>query len=217
MVRVCASQTAPLQQPPGHDAAVHTHVPPMHAWPCVHILPPPQEHVPAVHPSADGAPHAWQASPPVPHEPVPDFWQLPSLAQHPLGHEAALQTHLPPMHCWPEPHGSDELPHSHAPLAQLSATKVLHAVHASPEMPQALVERALHVGPEQQPPVHVCEQPVQAPTEQLSPPGQLWHWLPPLPQAPSVLPGWQTLPAQHPVGQVVPSQTQPPLRQRWPS
>jgi hypothetical protein len=98
----------------------------------------------------------------------------------------------------------------------LSAVTVLHTTHASPPNPHALVERALQVGPEQQPVVHVDAHPVHTPDEQLSPPGQLSHALPPLPHAPPVLPGWQALPEQQPVGHDVPSHTHEPLRQRCP-
>jgi hypothetical protein len=98
----------------------------------------------------------------------------------------------------------------------LSVVKELQATQASPPDPHAPVERALQVGPEQQPDVHVDAHPVQTPFEQLSPPGQVPHSLPPLPQAPPVLPGWQRLAEQQPVGHDVPSQTQTLLRQRWP-
>ena len=48
------------------------------------------------------------------------------------------------------------------------------------------------------------------------PPAQVWQASPPAPQAASVLPAWQVLPAQQPLGQLVPSQTQAPPRQRCP-
>jgi hypothetical protein len=218
VVRDSASQTAPLQQPAGHELEVHSHMPPAHTWPWAHIFPPPQVQVPLVHPSAEGVPHDWQATPPTPHGVGDaDTRQLPVASQHPVGHEVALHSHLPPRHCWPGLHGVPEPPHSQLPKVQLSATRVLHARQASPPTPHALVERALHVEPEQQPCVQVCVHPVHAPDAQLSPFGHVWHWLPPLPQAPSVLPVWQRPLAQHPVGQVVPSQTQAPLRQRWPA
>jgi hypothetical protein len=98
----------------------------------------------------------------------------------------------------------------------LSVAKVSHTEHFSPPYPHAVIERALHVFPEQQPVVHVMGHPLQTPAVQLSPPGQLSHALPPLPQAPTVFPGWQSLPEQQPVAHEVPSHTQEPLRQRWP-
>jgi hypothetical protein len=48
------------------------------------------------------------------------------------------------------------------------------------------------------------------------PPAQVWQASPPAPQAASVSPGWQVLPAQQPPGQLVPSQTQAPPTQRCP-
>ena len=81
-------------------------------------------------------------------------------------------------------------PHWQLPVPlQLSAVDALHVTQASPPKPQAPIERALQVGPEQQPVVQVEAQPVQTPLLQLSPPGQLSHVLPPLPHAPPVLPG----------------------------
>jgi hypothetical protein len=113
------------------------------------------------------------------------------------------------------PHGGPE-PHWQSPTVQLSAVSMLHVTHAEPRAPQALVERALQVGPEQQPVTHVDVHPVHAPFAQLSPLGHIAHELPPLPQAPSVLPPSQAPFAQQPVGQEVPSQVHVPLRQCWP-
>jgi hypothetical protein len=99
-------------------------------------------------------------------------------------------------------------------LLQLLAVKVLHTMHTEPPNPHESMDRWLHVDPEQQPVVHVVAQPVHAPDAQLWPFGQLVQALPPEPQAPSVLPAWHVVPAQHPVGHETPSQTQAPLRQR---
>ncbi len=38
------SQTLPLQHPLGHDAELHTHLPPTHACPAPHAAPDPQLH-----------------------------------------------------------------------------------------------------------------------------------------------------------------------------
>lgn len=216
LVSVCASHTPLRQQPSGQDVALQTHVPPTHAWPCAHSLLPPQVQAPAVHASERVASHAKHAAPAVPQVASTALVHVVPLSQHPVGHEAALHTQVPPTHCCPVLQGDPE-PHQHSPmLLQLSARKVLHAVHAAPSMPHALIERALHVGPEQQPVAHVAAHPVHAPPAQPSPFGQLSHALPPLPHAPSVLPAWHSLLAQHPVGQETPSHTQAPLRQRWP-
>jgi hypothetical protein len=217
LVRVCASQTPLWQQPPGHEVALQVHAPPTHAWPCAHSAPPPHEQEPVVQPSERSVSQAWHAAPPVPQVDSVAARQVTPFWQQPVAHDAALHTHLPATHCWPCTHGLP-VPHAHSPIAlQLSAATVLHATQASPPKPHALVERALHVGPEQQPVAHVAAHPVQTPFMQLSPPGQLAHALPPLPQAPPVLPGWHVLPEQHPVAHDVPSHTQEPLRQRWPT
>ena len=48
------------------------------------------------------------------------------------------------------------------------------------------------------------------------PPAQVWQASPPAPQAASVSPAWHRPPAQQPWGQLMPSQTQAPPRQRCP-
>ena len=76
----------------------------------------------------------------------------------------------------------------------------------------------MQVGPEQHPVAHVAAHPVHAPpAEQLSPVGQLSHMLPPLPQAPAVLPGWHWLPEQQPVPHDTPSHWHWPLRHLCPT
>jgi hypothetical protein len=53
LVSVCVSHTAPLQQPSGHELALHRQVPPTHTWPCAHWLPVlPQVQLPLLHVSA---------------------------------------------------------------------------------------------------------------------------------------------------------------------
>jgi hypothetical protein len=42
----------------------------------------------------------------------------------------------------------------------------------------------------------------------------IWQAAPPVPHAPTSVPGWQAPAAQQPVGHEVPSQTQPPPVQR---
>jgi hypothetical protein len=102
------------------------------------------------------------------------------------------------------------VPHLHAPLVHESARNGLHAVHAAPPVPQVEIDGVLHVEPEQQPVGHVVEQPVQTPALQLLPPPHAAHAAPPEPHATSLLPGSQMLPAQHPLGQLVPLHTQAP-------
>ncbi len=163
--------------------------------------------------SAVAGSQAMQAPPFAPQAPKPgDVQAWPE--QQPLVHDVWLHTQEPLTHCCPLPHAAFT-PHWHAPmLLQLLAVKVLHTTHAEPPNPHESMDRWLHVGPEQQPVVHVAAQPVHAPDAQLSPFGQLAQALPPEPQAPSVLPAWHAVPAQQPVGHETPSQTQVPLRQR---
>jgi hypothetical protein len=106
VVRVWVSQTPLLQQPPGHEVALHTHVPLTHAWPCAHSFPLPHEQEPPAHPLERKLSHVWQALPPAPHVVIEAVSQVVPFVQHPVGHEAALHTHAPAMHCWPAPHGS---------------------------------------------------------------------------------------------------------------
>ena len=103
-------------------------------------------------------------------------------------------------HCWP---------------SQTSAFAE-QFMHASAYSPQAeLLSPVSHVAPLQQPlhapqscgQLHLVSLPlhwpspqsaVQKPFEQTSPPEQLAHWAPFLPQAESAVPGLQSLPTQHP-------------------
>ena len=82
----------PLQHPPGHEAALHTHWPlALHAWP---IAQPAQAAPPVPHEEADSDEYASQG-------PV-----VPPL-QHPFGHVFASQVQVPVVV-------------SHRPLAQLA-------------------------------------------------------------------------------------------------
>jgi hypothetical protein len=72
----------PEQQPVAHDVALHTHLPPTHAWPVAQAGLEPQVHAPLVHESACWGLHA---TPPVPHALVDGVVQVPAW-QHPLGH-----------------------------------------------------------------------------------------------------------------------------------
>lgn len=216
-VTVWASQTPLRQHPPGHEPASQTHAPAWQTWPGAHSLPPPQVQVPPVHASARVVSHAAHATPAAPQPEMEGAAHVVPFTQQPPGQDAALHTQAPPRHCWPAPH-TGPMPHWQVPMAlQRSAPAGLHATQASPPKPHAPAERELHVGPEQHPVAHVAAHPVHVPAEQLSPPGQLSHMLPPLPQAPLVLPGWHALPEQQPVAHEVPSQTHAPLRQRCPT
>jgi hypothetical protein len=99
----------------------------------------------------------------------------------------------------------------------LSALVVSHAMHASPPTPQAASERALQVGPEQHPLVHVVAHPLHTPLVHVSTPGQAWHSAPPLPHSPGTSPERQSVPAQQPMGHERPSQTHFAFRQCCPA
>ena len=206
----------PAQHPVGHDEALHTQAPPTQACPAVHAGPDPQVHAPPWQPSALLASQAVQTAPADPHVASDGVVTHDVPLQQPPGHEVAVQTQVPPEQTCPEAQGAPG-PHEQSPIAeQLSALVTSQATHPSPPNPHAPSERALHVGPEQHPVAHVAAHPLHVPEVQLSPPGQLWHAVPPLPQAPMLLPGSQSAPAQHPVGQDTPSQTHVPFRQRCP-
>jgi hypothetical protein len=59
--------------------------------------------------------------------------------QQPLEHEVAVHWQLPPTHTWPVLQAGP-LPQVHLPPVQLSASVVLHVVHALPPVPQLAAE-----------------------------------------------------------------------------
>jgi len=205
----------PEQHPLAHDVASQTQAPPEQTWPALHAAPVPQAHAPEAEQRSDFVvSHAWHATPSVPQLGKDGTLHAPP-EQQPVGHDVELQTHTPAEHSRPAPHAAPA-PHLQAPAVQLSAVAELHATHAAPAEPHAPSEGVLHVSPEQQPPGHVLEHPLHAPLLHVSPPEQLWHAEPPLPQAPELVPASHTAPLQQPVGHDVPSQTQVPPRHRWP-
>lgn len=161
--------------------------------------------------------------------------------QHPEGQDVESQTHAPAEQRWPEPHALFE-PHLQVPSpAQTFVFARSHATHVVPAFPQVVVERAVQVVPTQhpvgqetasQPPpmqlpdLHVCAAPHAGFTphrhspalEQLSAlsAAQAVQAPPLMPQAVRLGVATQALPAeQHPVEQLVESQTQPvPATQR---
>ena len=149
---------------------MHVQVPPLHTCP---------------------VPHVTQATPPVPHVPLPEVWHFPELSQQPDGHDVASQTHLPcVLQSWFAPHTAHTPPPTpqadvdgvvlHTPLAQhplhdappqlqappLQAWPAAHIPHALPEDPHALVvwlAVRTQVVPSQQPPGHEDGVQVHAP------------------------------------------------------
>ena len=83
----------PVQHPLGHDAELHTHAPFKHVcptaqgWPCPQLQAPADEQL-----SASLAVQATHAAPSVPQVANPEVVHVLPL-QHPLGHDAELQTH----------------------------------------------------------------------------------------------------------------------------
>jgi hypothetical protein len=210
----CGSHTLPLQQPVGHEEALHTQAPPTQACPIAHWLLGPQPQLPPAHESARPAAQPMHVAPPVPHCVVEGTTHVVPL-QHPSGHELASHTQAPPTHSWPLPQGAP-VPHLQAPAEEHpSDFSASHEMQALPPTPQAVIERGLQLGPEQHPVAQFMAQPEHVPLLQVSPDGQLAHALPPLPHWVSPLPASHTLPLQHPVHEVR-SHTQLPLRQRCP-
>jgi hypothetical protein len=197
----CGSHTLPLQQPVGHDVALHTQLPPTQACPMAHCWPEPQLQLPPAQESA--RPDAQ----PMHVAPLPPHWVVVGIvhvvpAQHPLGHEVALHTQAPLTHSWPAPHGAP-VPQAHAPAVEQVSDLESHETHALPPVPHALIPRELQLGPEQHPVGQLFAQPEHVPFAlHVSPLGQLAHELPPLPHWLSALPASQTLPLQHPVHDV---------------
>jgi hypothetical protein len=110
----------PLQQPFGHELALHTHAPPTHRWPAAHAALDPHAHAPFLHESAVLGSQATHAAPPVPHAPLEGVVHVLPL-QQPLGHEVALHTHAPPTHCSPAPHAGP-VPQVAPPMSTVLAT-----------------------------------------------------------------------------------------------
>jgi hypothetical protein len=111
-------------------------------------------HVPPDEHPSPAEPHDWHVEPPVPHEaPVGgDVHTL--LVQHPLGHDAELQTQAPPLQIWPAEQGGPA-PHAHAPEGeQLSACVELQLTQALPSVPHAEKEGVVHELPLQHPVLH---------------------------------------------------------------
>jgi hypothetical protein len=74
----------------------------------------------------------------------------------------------------------------------------------------------LHVGPEQHPVVQVDAQPLHVPFVHVSAPGHVWHCVPPLPHAPTLLPVWHVPLEQQPSGHETPSHWHEPFKHRCP-
>jgi hypothetical protein len=209
-----------LQQPLGQEVASQMHAPPEQRRPSAQAAAPPQEQVPFApsQPSAVSGSHGAQALPAVPHaERVVGTTQVPLEEQQPAGHDWALHTQAPPEQAVPAGHIAPA-PQRHSPVApQLLARAGSHGTHAAPPDPQAVGPGIAHVDPEQQPPAQLpALQSLHAPPAQTRAP-QPWQAAPPLPQLSWSVPGRQAVPAQHPWGHDVGSQTQAPFAHRCPA
>jgi hypothetical protein len=157
---VRGTQVSPLQQPSGHEVALHTHAPPTQACPTAHASLEPHAHAPPRHASLRVASQARQVFPEEPHD-VTELVRQVAPSQQPLGHEVASHTQEPPRQRWPAPHAA-LAPQVHAPAVQVSATLGSHTVHDEPLVPHAVSEATVQTPPRQQPVGHVV-------AEQLAP------------------------------------------------
>jgi hypothetical protein len=95
---VGVTHVVPLQQPLGHEVALHTQAPPEqtcpapHSGPLPHMQTPLDEHVLATEPQAT------QALPPMPHNETRGGDTHVAPEQHPVGQDAASHTQVPPTH-----------------------------------------------------------------------------------------------------------------------
>jgi hypothetical protein len=157
--------------------------------------------------------------------------------QQPDGHDVASHTQLPLTHRWPAAQTDPPVPQLQAPATHRSALAP-QAEQAPPPPPHWLLDVAVtHVEPLQHPVGHDDESQTHAPDTQRCPDAHAGpapqRQLPPLhesavaeqltqaaPDAPHrAVEGGETqvVPLQQPEGQLVPSQMQTPLEQRWPT
>jgi hypothetical protein len=209
---------APAEQhPPAQDTLSQVHRPATQCWPVAHSAPAPHAQVPvAAQLSAVSGSQVTQAAPPLPQVDGDGALQVVP-AQHPLGHEPASHTQVPPAQRWPTAQAGC-VPQAHCPAAeQLSARTASQPVQVAPAVPQVATEGGLHVAPEQQPFGQVVPlQPLHTPPTHNCAPGQLSHAPPPVPHDVALLPGRQAPAAQHPPAHEVPSHTQVLAMQRCP-
>jgi hypothetical protein len=120
-----------------------THVPLTHCCPAAHAAPVvPHTHAPLEQLSAVVS-QTTQAAPPVPHVLSEDVWQV-LFWQQPVGQLVALHTQVPLTHCCPTAQAAPVVPHTHCPLAQVSAV-IPQARQVAPEVPHVLNEGVRHV------------------------------------------------------------------------
>jgi hypothetical protein len=204
----------PEQHPLPQEVESHTQLPLWHRCPAAQAGPPLHVHAPSAEQPSPLEPHAVQVPPATPQ--VDDEADMHTLfAQHPAGHEAALQTQVEPTQSRPAVHAGPP-PHEQAPAVQPSALAP-HVEQEPPPVPHAPTDGGVHVDPEQQPPGQVVPlQPAHAPPLQNWFTGHPVHVAPPEPHIPWVLPGSHVAPLQQPAHPDMSSQTQAPPEQRCP-
>ncbi len=108
----CASTSpgrhvSPSQQPP-HESPSHTQLPPSQRWPAAHAGPDPQaQSPPESQPSATSGSQTVHAPPGAPQLASSIAWHVPSAAQQPLGHDAAVHRQVPEAsHSCPSAHAA---------------------------------------------------------------------------------------------------------------
>ncbi len=128
----------PWQQPDAQLVESHTHAPPTQRCPAPHGALAPHWHAPFAQRSAVVGLHVVHAAPPMPQldDAVPAWQVLPW--QQPLGQLVASHTHAPPAQRCPAPHAAPP-PHWQVPFTHWSAVVALHAAHAPPVLPHAVV------------------------------------------------------------------------------
>lgn len=141
----------PAQHPLRHESASQMHAPLTHRWPLAQAAPAPHEHAPVdEQPSATAGSQVMHAAPAEPQRASERDTQV-APSQHPPGHEAALQTHLPPtQRCAVLQAGAE--PQEQVPVAeQLSARVASHPMQTVPPLPQLVSDGGLQTAPAQQP------------------------------------------------------------------
>jgi hypothetical protein len=99
--RDCVWHCPPTQQPPGHEVALQTQLPPEQSCPGAQADALPHLQAPPVHESDSCESQAMQDAPPVPQEPNPVAVVQVLPLQQPLAHDVGSQTHWPPRHRCP--------------------------------------------------------------------------------------------------------------------
>jgi hypothetical protein len=146
------------------------HAPSTQCAPAVHAGSRPHWQVPVAEQlSAVVRSQVTQVPPPTPQLASDVGLQTP-LAQQPVGHVCALQTHVPPVHAAPLPQeGFPWQVQVPVVASQPSFFFASHGAHALPPMPQVAAEGALQTPPEQQPVGQDCALQTQAPPTQTVP------------------------------------------------